>query len=306
MARPLASGSYDHTVKLWDAATAKLVTSLQGHTSGVYSVAWSPDGKTLASGSDDLTVKLWEAATGKLVTSLQGHASGVYSVAWSPDGKTLASGSDDRSVKLWEADTGRLLASLQGHTATVWSVAWSPDGKTLASSSIDHTVKIWEGPGSSEIDLAEYLRSRWIRLVGSENGLGDEQKPTQRPVLRRFQCARDNAARHRTQRFSRLAKTVRRTLFVATHRQLRWSDCHWEWHTGGSCRFTDPRDAPRRPFSIRGGRPVLKHYLARYLAYRANGADDNVRSDARPGGFPWHAALRYPVQSGWVRSVLGF
>jgi WD40 repeat protein/class 3 adenylate cyclase/tRNA A-37 threonylcarbamoyl transferase component Bud32 len=164
----LVSGSRDQTVKLWDTATGKLLTSLKGHTGPVCSIAWSPDGRTLASASYDHTVNLWDAATGKLVKSLQGHASGVYSVAWSPDGETLASASDDRSVKLWEAATGRLLASLQGHTATVWSVAWSPDGKTLASSSIDHTVKIWEGPGSSEIDLAEYLRSRWIRLVGSE------------------------------------------------------------------------------------------------------------------------------------------
>jgi WD40 repeat protein len=164
----LASGSRDQTVKLWEAATGKLLTSLQGHTGPICSVAWSPDGKILASASYDHTVKLWEAATGKLLTSFQGHTSGVYSVAWSPDGKTLASGSDDRTVKLWEVATGRLLARLEGHLSTVWSVAWSPDGKTLASSSSDHTVKLWEGPGPSEIDLAEYLRSRWLRLVGSK------------------------------------------------------------------------------------------------------------------------------------------
>jgi len=29
-------------------------------------------------------------------------------------------------------------------------------------------VKLWERPGIHEIDLAEYLRSRWIRFVGSE------------------------------------------------------------------------------------------------------------------------------------------
>src|SRR5271165_4292311 len=166
--KTLASGSFDKTVKLWEAATGKLLATLEGHTGEVTGVAWSPDGKTLASGSFDKTVKLWEAATGKLVTTFQGHTGTVWSVAWSPNGKTLASGSRDNTVKLWEVATAKPLSTLQGHTGELWSVAWSPDGKTLASGSRDKTVKLWEAPSTFEIDLAEYLRSRWIRFAGSE------------------------------------------------------------------------------------------------------------------------------------------
>jgi hypothetical protein len=71
-------------------------------------------------------------------------------------------------VKLWEAATGKPLTTLEGHTGTVYSVAWSPDGKTLASGAGDKKVKLWETPPTFEIDLAEYLRSSWIRFVGSE------------------------------------------------------------------------------------------------------------------------------------------
>jgi WD40 repeat protein len=162
--KTLASGSADNTVKLWEAASGKLLATLH-HTDQVNSVAWSPDGKTLASGSGDKTIKLWEAASGKLLATLQGS---FNSVAWSPDGKTLASGSADNTVKLWEAASGKLLATLQVHTASIDSVAWSPDGKTLALFFSDHTVELWEAPSVFEIDLAEYLRSRWIRLVASE------------------------------------------------------------------------------------------------------------------------------------------
>ena len=63
--KTLASGSFDQTIKLWDAATGKERATLKGHTVGVLSVAYSPDGKTLASGSRDLTIKLWDMATGK-------------------------------------------------------------------------------------------------------------------------------------------------------------------------------------------------------------------------------------------------
>jgi len=45
-------------------ATGKIQATLKGHTGEVWSVAFSPDGKTLGSGSSDQTVKLWDVATG--------------------------------------------------------------------------------------------------------------------------------------------------------------------------------------------------------------------------------------------------
>ena len=41
--------------------------TLTGHSDGVRSVAYSPDGKHIVSGSDDRTVKIWGARTGKEV-----------------------------------------------------------------------------------------------------------------------------------------------------------------------------------------------------------------------------------------------
>lgn len=64
--RTLASGSYDHTVKLWDLATRELLRTLEGHTDIILSVTFLPDGGTLASESRGRVVKLWDPATGKL------------------------------------------------------------------------------------------------------------------------------------------------------------------------------------------------------------------------------------------------
>jgi hypothetical protein len=60
--RRLVSGSWDKTLRLWDAATGKPIgPPLQGHTNSVTSVAFSPDGRRLVSGSDDNTLRLWDA-----------------------------------------------------------------------------------------------------------------------------------------------------------------------------------------------------------------------------------------------------
>ncbi len=49
--KTLASGSWDKTIRLWDAARGKELATLKGNASRVYAVSYSADGKTLASGS---------------------------------------------------------------------------------------------------------------------------------------------------------------------------------------------------------------------------------------------------------------
>src|SRR5215510_7712836 len=156
----LATGSWDHTVKLWDANGQELLT-LKGHSGPVWSVAFSPDGKRLATGSWDHTVKLWDADTGQELLTLNGHSGQVSSVAFSPDGKRLATGSWDSTVKLWDADTGQELGALKGHSEAVRSVAFSPDGKRLATGSQDHTVKLWDAATGREL----------LTLKGHSNGV---------------------------------------------------------------------------------------------------------------------------------------
>ena len=42
---------------VWDMATGKETSKLEGHTDPVISVAISPDGKTIVSGSNDKTIR---------------------------------------------------------------------------------------------------------------------------------------------------------------------------------------------------------------------------------------------------------
>jgi WD40 repeat protein/tRNA A-37 threonylcarbamoyl transferase component Bud32 len=57
----LATGGTDHTVRIWDARTAREILVLRGHTWTVQSVVFTPDGKHIISGGQDKTVKIWDA-----------------------------------------------------------------------------------------------------------------------------------------------------------------------------------------------------------------------------------------------------
>jgi WD40 repeat protein len=138
-----ASGSDDNTIKIWDFATRKVITTLTGHNRPVLGVSFSPDGKTLFSCSADSTIKFWDVATGKEITTLTGHKDAIRSISVSSDGKILASGSDDKTIKLWDVSKRKEIKTLTAHQKTVNSVSFSPDGKILASGSEDGTIKLW-------------------------------------------------------------------------------------------------------------------------------------------------------------------
>jgi WD40 repeat protein len=140
-------------VKLWDVAKGRVRATLEGHTGGITSLAWSADGKTLASagagldahGKSRVEVKLWDTITGRERVPLKGQNNPVFAVAWSANGRTLAlAGPPDRTIKLRDVATGQERATLKGHNGPVLAVAWSADGRTLASASEDGTIKLWD------------------------------------------------------------------------------------------------------------------------------------------------------------------
>ena len=149
----LASGSYDDTIKIWDAKTGREIRTIQGHY-GFTNISYSPDGQFLASGSiidDTDTIKIWDAKTGREIRTIQGHSSFTNTVSYSPDGKFLVSGDDDGNIEIWDAERGQRLYSFQGHSDDVKSVNYSPDGRFFASGSGDDTVKIWEVATGKEL-----------------------------------------------------------------------------------------------------------------------------------------------------------
>ena len=127
--------------------------TLEGHTSGVNSMAILPGGRRAVSASDDKTLILWDLETGKRLRTLVGHTLWVSSVAVLPDGRRAVSASWDGTLMVWDLESAERLRTLAGHTAGVLSVTILPDGRRAFSASWDNIVMVWD------LDTGERLRT---------------------------------------------------------------------------------------------------------------------------------------------------
>src|SRR5262249_13365855 len=162
----VAAGCRDGTVTLWDVSTGTEQTRFGPHVGFVWSVAFTPDGRTLAAASGDLSdpfpgaVKLWDLATGQARTvPLPPQA--LHGLAIHPDGRTLAVGlATRRDVVLCDLATGQERSRRPSHAGGFIRLAFAPDGRWLASASssgMDETVALWHADTGEE-----YRRIRGI------------------------------------------------------------------------------------------------------------------------------------------------
>src|ERR1700733_1771958 len=122
-------------------ATAPELVLQMGHFGGVWSVAFSPDGKRVLTGGTDNAAILWDTASASVVRRFVGHKGGIESVAFSRGGESILTGSSDDTAILWDAATGtKLRVFRRGHGR----VALSPDGRFLLIDSLDKTATLWD------------------------------------------------------------------------------------------------------------------------------------------------------------------
>jgi WD40 repeat protein len=134
----------DGEIKVFEAATGKLVTDVKGgHSDTVFGLCFSPDGKKLASCGADKFVKVFELPSGKLLKAFEGHTHHVLGVGWKSDGKLLASAGADNVVKVWNYDQGEQVRTIPAHGKQVTRLVFIGKTAQIATCSGDQMVRFW-------------------------------------------------------------------------------------------------------------------------------------------------------------------
>jgi len=157
--KTLTAANADGAIGQWDLDNPQApFVELPVQTGGVWSLAYSPDGRWLAMGNKlDDAFTVWDLSQPDtppvLVNDPQPAAPGSgpriqivggVPVAFSPDSSTLATGSLEGIIRLWRpGEFTAPVASLRGHEGGMLALAFSNNGKHLASSGQDTTIRLW-------------------------------------------------------------------------------------------------------------------------------------------------------------------
>ena len=117
-----------------------LTTSMSAAQSSIWTLQFSPDGKSIAVGKYQW-IEVWDIETQQLIHTYEPHASAVRCLTFSRDGKTLFAGgglaAQSGELRIWDVASEKLLNTLEIHADTIESIAISPDETKLLTASMD-------------------------------------------------------------------------------------------------------------------------------------------------------------------------
>jgi WD40 repeat protein len=172
----IATGSYDHTVRVWNTLSLDCRCVLEGHSDCVWTICWLASGSQVVSGSSDNTVKVWSIFDNQCSPMLTIRAGDrVISVASSPDSSLIAAASENRAVIVFDARTGGVLHRID--TSFGWTrIRFLNRDQIMCDSEIG-MFKIWDLTKSADVLTFKYdgesgaMSSDGTRLVSHQGNV---------------------------------------------------------------------------------------------------------------------------------------
>ena len=99
----IATGSADHTVKIWQShGRLSNLTTLSDHSDLVLALSFSPHATILFTGSKDETIKGWDYQNSKCLFDIQAHKNTIFEIDHHPTEKSFISCSGEGLVCVWD------------------------------------------------------------------------------------------------------------------------------------------------------------------------------------------------------------
>src|SRR5947209_18795194 len=146
------SAGDDNLLRVWEAATGKLLHTLQGPDGMLVSLAVTRDGTTLISGGRDKSIRLWDIAnlTAK-PRIIERHLGDSDALAVARDGKHIATAGLNNTIRIFETATGKELFAGDNPQAGLTGLTLSRDGKTLAAVTAPGIVYLWDAQTGQQL-----------------------------------------------------------------------------------------------------------------------------------------------------------
>ena len=168
----LAAGYSGGTIRLWDIASQRVISTTTWVGSAPVTMAFTSGGKVLEV-ADPGAIGSWNLASLARISvrPLAGLSDGS-AVAFSPDGKLAVTGGTDGNVRVWDTATGQEIgAPMSSDDNPVDAVAFSPSGTLIAAASADGNVQLWNATSQQVAGSALVLAGPQVRaLVFSPDG----------------------------------------------------------------------------------------------------------------------------------------
>ncbi|KAF0972797.1 hypothetical protein FDP41_009046 [Naegleria fowleri] len=122
----IATAGMDGTVKIWNAKSGDLISSLDGPAESIEWIDWHPKGNIVIGGSADSTTWMWNTQKELCLNVFSGHSDSVTSGCFSTDGKLVVTASEDSTVKVWNPKTAECTITYSAHEKNIKSFCEEP------------------------------------------------------------------------------------------------------------------------------------------------------------------------------------